>query len=308
MLFVCSQQVSLNHAQKFVRNNKKDFEVSRSSVLPGVQLHSTVNLRENGRTRRITVCSTYTSDVAGPKGAFESETLSDTRMNLFNTISPVYDQMNDLLSLGLHRVWKRAAVKWSGASAGDSVLDVCCGTGDLTFRLAQVVGPTGQATGLDFAASTLVEGARREAALPAAWTRPKMQWVEGDALDLPFPDHSFHAITLGYGLRNVADIPLCLRELHRVLKPGSTVVVLDFNRPEDPGMMEFQSFVLDNVVVPVARLNGVEDEYAYLKPSIARFPTGREQEMLAKNAGFVKAVHYDLSPGGLMGCLVATKG
>ncbi|KAK3237463.1 hypothetical protein CYMTET_52463 [Cymbomonas tetramitiformis] len=124
-------------------------------------------------------------------------------------------------------------------------------------------------------------------------------------MKLPFEDDSFDAVTLGYGLRNVKDVPTTLRELCRVLKPGCTAAVLDFNRPEDANIGAVQDFFLDNLVVPLARANGVAEEYEYLKPSIARFPTGPEQEELALEAGFTEGVHYELT-GGLMGCLVAT--
>jgi len=257
--------------------------------------------------RRVLRCQAGNSDPPGPTGAFDLDTMSTTRRDLFDNIAPVYDQLNDILSLGLHRVWKRAAIKWSGATLGDQVLDVCCGSGDVALRLSSVVGPRGKTTGLDFAVEQLNVAADREAKLPSPWTRSKIEWVEGDALRLPFDDNSFDAVTLSFGLRNVADIPKAMCELHRVLRPGCTAAVLDFNNSTNPVTKSMQSFMLDNLVVPVAKLNNVEEEYAYLKPSIARFPTAEEQERVAVNAGFAIARHYDLSPGGLMGCLVATK-
>jgi demethylmenaquinone methyltransferase/2-methoxy-6-polyprenyl-1,4-benzoquinol methylase len=222
---------------------------------------------------------------------------------LFNRIAPVYDQLNDGLSLGLHRVWKLMAVQWSGATPGATCLDVCCGSGDVTQLLAQQVGPNGHVVGVDFAASQLAiaqqRNDQRRSPLP-------ITWVEGDALHLPFDDSTFDAATMSYGLRNVASIPDSLRELHRVLKPGATVAILDFHRPSSDLVRQFQHWYLATVVVPMAKDLGMEDEYAYLAPSIDRFPIGAEQRAIAHQVGFRQAIHYAIA-GGLMGVLVATR-
>ena len=105
----------------------------------------------------------------------------------------------------------------------------------------------------------------------------------------------------------MSDIPRAMGELRRVLRRGAKLAVLDFNNPEDPTTAAVQGFMLDNVVVPIADLNGVAAEYRYLRPSIERFPRGREQVNLARDAGFREAKFYELAPGGLMGCLVCTK-
>ena len=253
----------------------------------------------------------------------QSSSAAGERRALFNEIAPVYDQLNDALSLGLHRAWKRAAVKWISAKAGDRALDVCCGSGDVAIRLSGVVGRGGAVTGLDFAANQLKRAAEKEG-LAKAERRASggaggstttlgesmceaIQWVEGDALALPFADESFDCATIAYGLRNVSDIPLALRELRRVLKPGAKLAVLDFNNPSDPTTAAVQGFMLDNIVVPIADLNGVAAEYRYLRPSIERFPRGPEQVDLARDAGFREATHYELAPGNFMGCLVCTK-
>ncbi|KAK9857629.1 hypothetical protein WJX84_004667 [Apatococcus fuscideae] len=230
------------------------------------------------------------------------------RETMFNRIAPVYDQMNDVLSLGQHRVWKRMAVKWSRARAGQRALDVCCGSGDIAFLLAQAVGPSGEVVGLDFAQDMLDDASGREdERVPSVMERSApMEWVAGDALRLPFDDASFGAATMGYGLRNVTDIPLALSELHRVLQPGASVAVLDFNNNPNPLIDGFQEFALANAVVPLARSFGVAEDYEYLRPSIKRFPSGAQQEQLAYAAGFTMAVHYPVGFG-LMGCLVATK-
>jgi demethylmenaquinone methyltransferase/2-methoxy-6-polyprenyl-1,4-benzoquinol methylase len=112
---------------------------------------------------------------------------------------------------------------------------------------------------------------------------------------------------MGYGLRNVTDIPRCLKELHRVLKPGAKAAILDFHQPENLQFRAFQQWYLDNIVVPAARHFGLTEEYAYISPSLDRFPPGQEQVKLARTAGFATATHYPIA-NGMMGILVLTKG
>lgn len=224
--------------------------------------------------------------------------------NLFNRIAPVYDQMNDWLSFGSHRIWKQMAVNWSGARPGHIGLDLCCGTGDLTRLLALKVGDSGQVVGVDFSRQLLAIAGDRQP--PFTLSPAPITWVEADVLDLPFGDHHFDCATMGYGLRNVLDIPRSLKELHRVLKPGGTAAILDFHRPEN-GFKTFQQWYLDRVVVPVANTFGLKAEYAYLNPSLEKFPTGPEQVALAKEANFSRATHYAIA-GGMMGVLVLESG
>lgn len=194
-------------------------------------------------------------------------------------------------------------VSWCGAQIGNTVLDVCCGSGDLTQRLAQQVGASGQVFGLDFAANLLAIAQQQN---EQRYNPYPITWIEGDALALPFAANTFDAATMGYGLRNVTDIPQSLRELHRVLNVGAKVAILDFHRPANPWMQQFQTWYLQNLVVPAAEQCGMKDEYAYINPSIERFPMGSAQVQLADQAGFSQAVHYPIA-GGLMGVLVATK-
>lgn len=222
---------------------------------------------------------------------------------LFNQIAPVYDQFNDWLSLGLHHVWKQMAVQWCHPQLGDTCLDLCCGSGDLAQRLARQVGPTGQVYGVDFSAAQLaIAQQRQQAHVPPC----PITWVEADALALPFADNFFAAATMGYGLRNVTDILGSLQELHRVLQPGATAAILDFHRPPSPMMRQFQQWYLDHFVVPLADRFNLTEEYAYISPSLDRFPVGSEQVALAHSAGFSQATHYAIA-GGMMGVLVATK-
>lgn len=225
----------------------------------------------------------------------------EARQKLFNTISPVYDELNDRFSFGLHRVWKRMAVKWSKARRGDRVLDSCCGSGDIARIAADIVGKEGQVIGLDFSQEMLEDARRRR---QDGGTR--VEWVQGDALEYPYADGYFDAATMGYGLRNVSDIPRALRELHRVLRKGGCVAILDFNNSSDSVIDGVQAFFLDSLVVPAAEAEGVGDEYRYLRPSIKKYPNGQTLEKLALSSGFEKSRYYEIGFG-LMGCLVCQK-
>ena len=253
-------------------------------------------------------------------------------------------QLNDALSLGLHRVWKRMAVRWSGARAGDRALDLCCGSGDVARLLAARAGPAGGVVGLDFAREMLLDADRRSGSRgrrrrakhdddddehsssggegegrgeegsssgeclcssPPTATSSEVDWVLGDATRLPFADASFDAATLAYGLRNVSDPLLALREARRVLKPGSKIAVLDFNHSESAAVDAAQAAALAGAAVPAARALGVGPQYEYLRPSILAYPTGKELVALAREAGFDGEVRFHEIALGLMGCLVA---
>ena len=221
---------------------------------------------------------------------------------------PPPPQLNDRLSLGLHRVWKRMAVKWASPPPGGAALDVACGTGDVARLLAVRVGPGGTVVGLDFAPDMLAaaEAVTRDAHA-SSYAAP-IQWIVGDAASLPFDDASFDSLTIAYGLRNVASPDAALAEAHRVLAPGGRCVVLDFNNAaaSNPIADALQTAALSTFVVPAARAAGLGPEYEYLRPSIQAWWTGGEQEAAARKAGFASAVYHELALG-LMGCLVAGK-
>jgi len=223
---------------------------------------------------------------------------------IFNKIAPVYDQLNDLLSLGIHKIWKQMAVMWSEPNYGSTCLDLCCGSGDLAYMLAKCVGSTGQVFGVDFSVEQLAIARNRQP--PLLDKISPIYWVEADALSLPFTDNYFDCATMGYGLRNVSDILLCLQELYRVLKPNGKAAILDMHCPSNSAIRWFQEWYLDTVVVPVASNLGLTQEYAYISPSLTKFPTGIDQVSLAHKAGFVNAKHY-LILGGMMGILVITR-
>lgn len=222
---------------------------------------------------------------------------------IFDRIAPVYDPLNNWLSFGQHRVWKLMTVKWCNPQPSQTALDVCCGSGDLTKLLAKKVGPQGRVIGLDFSANLLAIAAQQT---PVKIPPLAIQWLKGDALNLPFEAETFDCATMGYGLRNVTDIPRALAELHRVLKPGCKVAILDFHHPTQTWMQSFQQWYLKAVVVPTANYFQVIEEYAYIYPSLERFPNGQNQVKLGYQAGFSKVTHYAIA-GGLMGILVAQK-
>jgi demethylmenaquinone methyltransferase/2-methoxy-6-polyprenyl-1,4-benzoquinol methylase len=229
--------------------------------------------------------------------------------SLFEDVAPRYDLLNDLLSLGLHRHWKRRAVAWLAPRPGQRLLDLCCGTGDLALVLAAKVRPGGQVLGIDAAAAPLERARQRSAR--QSWL--PVTWQQGDALATGLPAGWADGAVMAYGLRNLADPAVGLGELRRVLRPGARAAVLDFNRPgaEASGaaaakaaaaMAVFQRTYLRRLVVPAARVFSLGEQYAYLEASLERFPTGPAQEALARRAGFSRARHLPLA-GGLMGLL-----
>lgn len=297
-------------------------QCARAPILANVQSHVldakpvvssyVTRMRRNiipTRSRSLRPIASSSTGESSTERFFQQGAEGAAREELFSTISPVYDELNDQLSFGMHKVWKRMTVKWSGAAPGCAALDVCCGSGDIALILAEVVGRTGSVVGLDFSGPMLTDAALREASKRESnggAAAPTVQWIQGDAMDLPFEDATFDAATMGYGLRNVADIPKALHELHRVLRPGCRAAILDFNNSEDGIVDTAQEWFLENLVVPAADAKGVGDEYRYLRPSIKNFPKGKEQERLALEAGFSKAKHFEIGFG-LMGVLVVAK-
>ncbi len=198
---------------------------------------------------------------------------------LFATIAPRYDFINDLQSLGLHRRWKQRLAQLSQVKSGDRALDLCCGTGDIAFALAK---HGAMVTGLDFSAEMLAVAEKR--APHSALRTPQFQ--QGDAQKLPFPDQSFDIVTVGYGLRNLANWEAGLAEMVRVAKPGARLLVLDFGKP-DNALWRTLYFSYLRLCVPVFGLLfcGKASAYAYILESLKHYPAQRGVEARMRALG-----------------------
>jgi demethylmenaquinone methyltransferase / 2-methoxy-6-polyprenyl-1,4-benzoquinol methylase len=194
------------------------------------------------------------------------ETRAQRVGDLFATIARRYDLLNDLQSFGLHRLWKRRVTALAAVKPGDRALDLCCGTGDLALALAE---QGADVTGLDFSEKMLEVAAHR---LEKSGGR-RLKLMQGDAQSLPFPDNSFDAITVGYGLRNLSNLETGLREMVRVAKPGARIVSLDFGKPAN-GLWRSLYFTHLRCSVPLVGLLfcGRADAYAYIFESLKHYP------------------------------------
>ena len=210
---------------------------------------------------------------------------------MFDRIAPVYDVMNRVMTAGLDRRWRRETVRET-VSAGDRVLDAACGTGDLAIEASRAGA---RVVGLDFSGAML-ERARRKA--------PQLEWVQGDLLALPYADGEFDAATVGFGIRNVADLEAGLRELRRVVRPGGRVGILEITRPRGT-LRVFYSFWFDRVVPLLGRVLPGGEAYTYLPASVRRFPGPDELAAAMRGAGF-EDVRYRLFAGGIVALHVAS--
>jgi demethylmenaquinone methyltransferase/2-methoxy-6-polyprenyl-1,4-benzoquinol methylase len=205
--------------------------------------------------------------------------------SMFDAIARVYDPMNRILTAGLDGRWRRRTAE-AVVRSGDRVLDACCGTGDLALADQRAGGTV---TGLDFS-ERMLERARRKSA--------SVEWVQGDALALPFPDASFDAATVGFGVRNVVDLERGLAELRRVLRPGGRLGVLDITTPRGV-LRPFYSVWFDRVVPLLGKALPGGSAYTYLPASVRRFPGAPELAGLIRAAGFDQ-VEYRLFAGGIV--------
>lgn len=209
--------------------------------------------------------------------------------DLFTRVAPHYDQMNNLISLGTQKGWRKKFLKELKVAPGEFVLDLCCGTGDITIALAKQVGPSGNVIGLDFNQEMLdlAEQKIRQQDL-----QKEIQLKQGDAMELPYPDQSFDIVTIGFGLRNVPDANQVLKEIYRVLKPTGKVGVLETSQPTNPLIkLGWKSYF--KLFPSFAKLLGANvSDYQYLSHTTAKFVSAEHlKAMLIKN-GF-KNVHVD---------------
>jgi demethylmenaquinone methyltransferase/2-methoxy-6-polyprenyl-1,4-benzoquinol methylase len=214
----------------------------------------------------------------------------------FHAIAGRYDLLNTLLSGGLHLLWKRAAVRVVALQPGRVALDVCCGTGDILLHLARVAGPRGHAIGVDFAPGMLTVAMQR---LMTAHLRGRVALLCADAETLPLSDSLVDGATMAFGLRNVSRPPLALAELHRVLRPGGRVVVLEFSQPRARLLRTLYDAYSQAIIPRLGGwLSGRSDAYQYLHDSIRQWPDPEHIAELLRNAGF-EEVRYRLLTGGI---------
>jgi demethylmenaquinone methyltransferase / 2-methoxy-6-polyprenyl-1,4-benzoquinol methylase len=220
---------------------------------------------------------------AAPVGARDRESAARAVREMFTSIAPRYDLLNHVLSLNIDRVWWwRTARKFDAIlrHPDSRVLDLCCGTGDMTFALRRRTGSrTAQILGADFSHAMLQRAAVKG-------TGTTLRWIEADALNLPFPDGHFNLVTSAFGFRNLADYDAGLREIARVLAPGGEVGILDFGEPA--GLIGFGYRIYFRNVLPAigTLLSGVRGPYAYLPASVERFPAPDEMLGRMRQVGF----------------------
>ena len=214
---------------------------------------------------------------------------------VFDSVAKRYDIMNDLMSVGVHRIWKRIAVDLSQVHAGYSVLDLAGGTGDLTARFSARVGERGQVVLADINAAMLFTG--RDRLIDRGLTN-NIRFAQVNAECLPFADNTFDCVCIGFGLRNVTDKAAALRSMQRVLKPGGCVIVLEFSHPIDPiteKMYDFYSFkLLPKIGKFVAN---DEDSYRYLAESIRMHPKQAELKTMMQEAGLERCEYFNMTQG-----------
>jgi demethylmenaquinone methyltransferase/2-methoxy-6-polyprenyl-1,4-benzoquinol methylase len=213
---------------------------------------------------------------------------------IFSSVASRYDLMNDLMSGGLHRLWKDALADWLAPRPGMQALDVAGGTGDIAFRILRRA-PGSHVTVLDLTESMLVEGRRRAEAQSLA---DRLSWVAGDAMALPFPDASFDSYTISFGIRNVTRPQAALSEAYRVLRRGGRLVVLEFSKVPVPLLEKaYDAYSFNAIPAMGQAVAGDRDSYQYLVESIRRFPDQETFLAMIREAGFGNASYRNLSMG-----------
>ena len=214
---------------------------------------------------------------------------------VFSSVADRYDLMNDMMSAGIHRLWKRFTIELSAARPGQRILDLAGGTGDLAAQFSTIVGNEGEVVLADINASMLENGRDK---LTDRGICSNLNYVQADAQSLPFADASFDCITIGFGLRNVTDKSQALRSMLRVLKPGGRVLVLEFSKPVNPLLEKLYDSYSFNVLPKLGRLvANDEDSYRYLAESIRRHPDQESLKNLIEDAGFYNCEYHNMTGG-----------
>jgi demethylmenaquinone methyltransferase/2-methoxy-6-polyprenyl-1,4-benzoquinol methylase len=214
---------------------------------------------------------------------------------VFDSVADRYDLMNDLMSLGIHRLWKRTAVSLAGVRRGQRVLDLASGTGDLAARFAAIVGPEGEVVVTDINAAMLERGRSR---LTDAGLAGNLRYAQIDAERLPFPDGHFDCITIGFGLRNVTHKQRALDDMYRVLKPGGRALVLEFSHPSNRALQKAYDLYSFSVLPTLGRVvAGDAASYRYLAESIRMHPDQETLRAMMEQSGFERCEYFNLTGG-----------
>jgi len=219
-------------------------------------------------------------------------------MGVFSSVASQYDIMNDVMSGGMHRLWKRKMIATAAIGAGSRVLDVAAGSGDIAIGLAKKMGASGRVVLTDLNGPMLAEGARRvidEGLLPG-----RADCIQSDGTRLAFADNSFDCVTIAFGIRNFLDIEAGLSEFYRILKPGGQFMCLEFSRPALPGLdVIYDAYSFNVIPFMGEKITGDRDSYQYLVESIRRFPDQDRFARMIEGAGF-DLVRYDNLTGGVV--------
>lgn len=214
---------------------------------------------------------------------------------VFNSVARRYDLMNDVMSFGIHRLWKQLAIDWCGVRPGQSVLDLAAGTGDLSRRFARLVGRHGRVVATDINAAMLNTGRDR---LTDQGVVENINYVQANAESLPFAADSFDCATIAFGLRNVTDKQAALNSLHHVLKPGGQLLVLEFSKPTLPGLSKlYDAYSFSLLPLMGKVLADDADSYRYLAESIRMHPDQQTLKAMMEQAGFAQCDYHNLSGG-----------
>lgn len=214
---------------------------------------------------------------------------------VFHSVAAKYDLMNDLMSLGIHRIWKRYTIDCSGIRAGQKVLDLAGGTGDLAAKFSRIVGETGQVTLADINHSMLMVGKEK---LTNMGILSNLNYVQANAEALPFPDNHFDLVTMAFGLRNVTEKSNALASIYRVLKPGGRLLVLEFSKPTSQLLSKVYDTYSFHLLPKMGKLVANDAEsYQYLAESIRMHPDQETLESMLQDAGFEQTSFTNLSGG-----------